>query len=307
MIDVHRLGVLREVSKHGSLAGAARTLHLTPSAVSQHVAALERSVGTTVIERSTRGVRLTAAGQLLVETADTVAGELSETERRLSQLIDGHAGRLAIATFSSAGQGFLPPALLPMAARQDVDIRAIEAEPAPTVELLRSGEADVALVYHFRTKTPPRKWRDLRYVPLVEDHVRAVLPAHHPLTERDEIRLADLTDEWWVHGWGECGEAMEQAAGYEPKVACRGSDYFFIQTMVAAGIGVALIPDVALGIVLDQVEIRAVRPAPVRYIGALLPAGRRTSPLTEELIERLQGATADGTTRAVRTGRTTRR
>lgn len=298
---MHRLGILREVARHGSLAGAARTLRLTPSAVSQHVAALERSVGTSVVDRSTRGVRLTAAGRLLVEAADAVAGELSETERRLSQLIDGHAGRLAIATFSSAGQGLLPPALLPMSARADVDVRAIEAEPIPAVELLRSGEADVALVYHFRTKAPPRRWRDLRYVPLVEDHVRAVVPVHHHLASRDEVRLADLADEWWVHGWGECGEAMEIAAGYDPKVACRGSDYFFIQTMVAAGIGVALIPDVGLGIVLDDVTIRPLRPTPIRYIGALLPKSRRPAPLTDELVHRLVAAAGDGTTRSVRT------
>lgn len=300
MIDVHRLGILRAVSRNGSLAGAARSLRLTPSAVSQHVAALERSVGARVVDRSTRGVQLTAAGRLLVDAADAVAGELSDTERRLSQLVNGQAGRLAVATFSSAGQGLLPPAMAPMTARAEVDVRAIEAEPPGAVDLLRSGEVDVALVYHFRTRTPPRAWRDLRYVPLVDDHVRAVLPAQHPMTRRTEIRMADLADEWWVHGSGSCGEAMEAAAGYDPKVACRGSDYFFMMTMVAAGIGIALIPDVALGIVVDGVTIRPVRPTPVRYIGALLPRDRWSTPLTDELVDRLKAAASDGTTRSVR-------
>lgn len=288
MIDVHRIGILREVSRHGSLAGAARSLRLTPSAVSQHVAALERSVGTTVVDRSTRGVRLTAAGALLVEAADAVAGQLSEAERRLSQLVEGRAGRLAVATFSSAGQSLLPRALPPMTGRPDVDVRAIEAEPTPAVEALRRGEADVALVYHFRTRRPPQTWSDLTYVPLVEDRVRAVLPDQHPLAARKEVRVADLADEWWVHGWGECADAMENAAGYQPKVACRGSDYFFVQTMVAAGIGVALVPDVALGIRLDGVTVRPLRPTPVRYIGALLP--KRATPLARELVRRLEDA-----------------
>jgi molybdate transport repressor ModE-like protein len=288
VIDVHRIGILREVSRHGSLAAAARSLRLTPSAVSQHVAALERSVGTAVVDRSTRGVRLTAAGALLVEAADAVAGQLSEAERRLSQLVEGRAGRLAVATFSSAGQGLLPRALLPMTGRADVDVRAIEAEPTAAVEALRNGEADVALVYHFRGRRPPPTWSDLTYVPLAEDRVRAVLPEQHPLTARKEVRMADLVDEWWVHGSGECAEAMETAAGFEPKVACRGSDYVFIQTMVAAGIGVALIPDVALGLRLDGVVVRPLRPPPVRHIGALLP--RRGTPLAHELVRRLQDA-----------------
>lgn len=286
MIDVHRIGILREVSRHGSLAGAARSLRLTPSAVSQHVAALERSVGTAVVDRSTRGVQLTAAGALLVEAADAVAGHLSEAERRLSQLVEGRAGRLAVATFSSGGRSLLPRALLPMTGRTDVDVRAIEAEPAPAVEALRKGEADVALVYHFRSPRPPQGWSDLTYIPLVDDHVRAVLPEQHPLAARKEVRIAELADEWWVHGSGECGEAMENAAGYEPKVACRGSDHFFIQAMVAAGIGVALIPDLALDIRLDGVTVRPLRPTPVRYVGALLP--KRGTPLAHELVRRLQ-------------------
>ncbi|HEX6444494.1 MAG TPA: LysR substrate-binding domain-containing protein, partial [Streptosporangiales bacterium] len=165
-----------------------------------------------------------------------------------------------------------------------------EAEPDPAVDALRRGEADVALVYHFHTRRPPPGWSDLRYVPLAEDHVRAVLPARHRLAARSEVRMAELVDEWWVHGWGECGDAMEHAAGYEPKVACRGSDHFFIQAMVAAGIGVALVPDMALGIVLDGVTVRPLHPTPVRHVGALLP--KRGTPLAEELVRRLRDAAA---------------
>src|SRR5690348_83300 len=107
MIDVHRLRILREVAERGSFAGAAAELRLTPSAVSQQVAALERSLGRPVVERSTRGVTLTEPGRVLVEAAETVAAELSAAQQRIEQLAAGTAGRLTIATFTSGGQALL--------------------------------------------------------------------------------------------------------------------------------------------------------------------------------------------------------
>ena len=107
MIDVQRLAVLREVSRRGSFNQAALALHCTPSAVSQQVAALERGLGAPVVERSTRGVTLTDAGRLLVEAADAIAAELTDTQQRIARLT-AERTTLTVAAFASGGRRLLP-------------------------------------------------------------------------------------------------------------------------------------------------------------------------------------------------------
>src|SRR5690349_4514544 len=143
MIDVQRLAVLREVARAGSFAGAAAVLHHTPSAVSQQVAALERSSGILLVERSTRGVRLTEAGRLLVSTADAVHAELNAAERQLKELRDEGPPTLTVVTFPSAGEPLLAPALSPLTAGRQVDITVVEAEPDGALAAVRDGIADL--------------------------------------------------------------------------------------------------------------------------------------------------------------------
>src|SRR5499427_4919566 len=156
LIDAHRLAVLREVARAGSFAGAAAVLRHTPSAVSQQIAALERGAGAVLVQRSTRGVTLTDAGRVLLATADAIHAELQIAAQQLHALQTDGPQALTVVTFPSAGEPLLAPALTALtAADQPMEITIIEAEPDETLDSIRDGQADLALVYHFHTPAPP--------------------------------------------------------------------------------------------------------------------------------------------------------
>ncbi|MEP7055074.1 MAG: LysR substrate-binding domain-containing protein [Actinomycetota bacterium] len=299
MIDVRRLHVLRAAAAYGSFSKAAAALLLTPSAVSQQVAALERSTGFALVERSTRGVRLTEAGEILVAAADTIAAEVRHAENQLVALASGNAGRLRVATFATASQRLLPPALARMTrAHPDAELLVVEAEPPDSVPMLLAGQADVAVVYAFpdsRLRPPAKRDSRLRWTTLLDDTLHAVLPIDHPRARARRVDIADLADDPWVQGLADSGEVLEQLAaraGFELKVSCTSSNYQFIQAMVAAGIGIALVPETALardikGVV--AVPLSGARP--FRRISAVT-VRRRRSPLVDELLVLLGQASA---------------
>ena len=290
MIDPHRLAILREVARTGSFAGAAAALRHTPSAISQQIAALERGSGHTLVNRSTRGVTLTDAGRILLATADAVHAELRAAERHLASLTSDGPRALTVVTFPSAGEPLLAPALTRFSdPEHPIDLTVVEAEPAEALELIRDGDADLALVYHFHTRRPPRDWAQRggggRYVPLADDHLRLVVPAGHRLAGRPSVRLHEVADERWIQGWGDTGEVLDMLAatqGFRPQVACRSSDYRFMCALISADVGVALIPELALT---DHLDVRAIEiaPSPIRYVGAYLPQQRRQNPLAIRL------------------------
>lgn len=294
MIDVQRLAVLREVARAGSFAGAAAVLHHTPSAVSQQVAALERSAGIVLVERSTRGVRLTEAGRLLATTADAVHAELAAADRHLTELREEGPPTLTVVTFPSAGEPLLAPALTPLTAGRHVDITVIEAEPEGALAAVREGRADLALLYHFHLPEPPRSWAAAAgpgtYTPLLTEPFRLVVPAAHPLADRPTVDLADVADDRWIHGWGgpaEVVDALAALAGFRPRVVCRSSDYRFMSALVGAGVGVTLLPALALP-ERDDVRVLNLVPPPTRFVGAWVPERPWRSPTVERLLESLR-------------------
>jgi DNA-binding transcriptional LysR family regulator len=308
LIDVQRLAVLREVARAGSFAGAAAALHHTPSAVSQQIAALERGAGVMLVQRSTRGVTLTEAGRALLGTADAIHAELQAAARRLQALAADGPVALTVITFPSAGEPLLAPALTALTAAagspatatdgSPVEITVIEAEPDEALASVRDGRADLALVYHFHTPAPPRGWPAAAgpgtYIPLVADHFRLLVPAGHPLAGRAAVTLAEVAGDRWIHGWGDVGEVADMLtalAGFRPQVACRSSDYRFISALVGAGVGVALVPSLALT-GSPQVRDLPITPQPTRYIGAWLPRRRQPNPAAERLLAALRARAA---------------
>ncbi|MET8824528.1 LysR family transcriptional regulator [Streptomyces sp. NPDC004610] len=293
MIEAQRLAVFREVARHGSFAGAAQALRLTPSAVSQQMAALERAARTPLFARSTRGVTLTAAGTALLRTADAVHGELRRAERTLARLREQGPPSLTVATFASAGSLLLAPALAALKREAGVATTVIEAEPAEALAALHDGRADMALVYHFNSSLPPASWDETAggcaYRPLVRDELRLVVPAGHPLARgRAVARLEAVADEPWIQGWDLPGEALDALAathGLRPRVVCRSSDFRFMQALVAAGVGVAFVPSLAIE---RGPDTRAVRMEPTarRFIGVYAAAGTAASALLGALEER---------------------
>jgi DNA-binding transcriptional LysR family regulator len=296
LIDVQRLAVLREVAHAGSFAGAAEALRHTPSAVSQQIAALERGAGILLVERSTRGVTLTDAGRALLATADAIHAELQLAAQRLSALAADGPQALTVVTFPSAGEPLLAPSLTAMtaSAHDPVEITVIEAEPDEALGAVRDGRADLALVYHFHTAAPPRGWPAAAgpgtHVPLVADPLRLLVPAGHPLAGQPTARLAEVAGERWVHGWGEVGDVTDMLAalsGFRPQVACRSSDYRFMSALVGAGVGVALVPSLALT-GSPQVRDLPITPELTRYIGAWLPRRHQPHPAAERLLAALR-------------------
>src|ERR1700722_4716384 len=296
LIDPHRLAVLREVARAGSFAKAAAVLHHTPSAVSQQIAALERGAGVVLVRRSTRGVTLTDAGRILVATADAIQAELQVASQQLRALQADEPHALTVVTFPSAGEPLLVPALteLTAAASPPVEVTVIEAEPDEALGLLRDGRADLALVYHFHTAAPPRAWPAVAgpgtYTALVADHFRLLVAAGHPLAGRPAVSLAEFAGERWIQGWGGVGGVLNMLAavsGFHPRVACRSSDYRFMSALVGAGIGVALVPSLAVGGRPDVRDLQ-ITPQPTRYIGAYLPARHRPNQAADRLLAALQ-------------------
>jgi DNA-binding transcriptional LysR family regulator len=295
LIDAHRLSVLREVARAGSFAGAAAVLHHTPSAVSQQIAALERGAGAVLVQRSTRGVTLTDAGRVLLATADAIHAELQVAGKQLRALQAGGPQALTVVTFPSAGEPLLAPALTATAGSgQPAEVTVIEAEPDEALGSVRDGRADLALVYHFHTPPPPRGWRAAAgpgtYTALVADHLRLLVPAGHPLAGRPAVSLAEFAAERWIHGWGEVGGVLDMLAavsGFQPRVAARSSDYRFMSALVGAGVGVALVPGLALT---GRPDVRAIpiTPQPTRYVGAYLPKRHQPNPAAERLLAALR-------------------
>ncbi|MFD9124287.1 LysR family transcriptional regulator [Kitasatospora sp. NPDC059571] len=281
MIDVQRLRILRAVAEHGSFNRAAAALLITPSAVSQQVAALERGVGTAVVVRSTRGVVLTEAGRLLVGTADAVAAELRYAREQIERL-GADRPRLTLATFTSGGRHLLPAVLVRFAAAHpEVELNVLEREPEDSLPMVRQGIADLALGYHFDGPLPvrPGDRSGLEWTPLMTDPLSVVLPTGHRLAGREAVDLAELAADRWVLGCLKTEAFLRRyaaLAGFELRVAGSTTDYFFARTLVAAGVGVSLVPSVALDPELPGTAVVPVRPPrPARHVGLALPAGRR--------------------------------
>ncbi len=295
MIDAHRLAVLREVARAGSFAGAAAVLHHTPSAVSQQIAALERGAGAVLVQRSTRGVTLTGAGRVLLATADAIHAELQIAAQQLRALQADGPQALTVVTFPSAGEPLLAPALTALTGSgQAVEVTVIEAEPDEALASIRDGQADLALVYHFHTPAPPPAWPAAAgpgsYTALVADYFRLLVPAGHPLAGRRTASVTEFAGERWIHGWGDTGGVLDMlaaASGFHPRIACRSSDYRFTSALVGAGVGVALIPGLALTSRPDVRDLQ-ITPRPVRYTGAYLPRRHQPNPAAERLLAALR-------------------
>src|SRR5580693_6530078 len=258
MLNVARLKVLDEVARRGSLSAAADALDYTQSAVSQQIAALEAETGMALLERHPRGVSLTAAGQTLVGHAEGILARLDAAEASLSAIAGLRGGRLRVASFPSAGATLMPLAVATFRQRHpEVALTLAEGEPEEIAPRLRAGEFDLALLFEF-PGVRERPGAGLRSVTLLEDPMRVALPADHPLAGKRALSLLDLRDEQWVQtsASSPCARHVVRlclAAGFEPNVTFESDDYETVQGLVAAGVGVALIPRLALSVVRDDI------------------------------------------------------
>jgi DNA-binding transcriptional LysR family regulator len=294
MLNVPRLRVLREVAERGSFSEAAAALSYTQSAVSQAVATLESETGATLIVRDRRGVRPTAAGAALVGHADAVLARLDVAEADLAAIVGLRGGRLRMASFPTAGGTLAPLAIVAFrAAHPDVELTLAEGEPEEIAPRLRAGELDLALLFEFRGVSEGLG-AGLRRVELLEDPMHVALPMGHPLVDKPELRLEDLSGEAWVQtsALSPCARHVVRschAAGFEPAVSFESDDYQTVQGLVGAGVGVALIPQLALSSVRPDIRVRALHPhSPVRTILAATSRGAGLAPATATMLELLR-------------------
>jgi DNA-binding transcriptional LysR family regulator len=292
------LRVLKEVAYRGSFSAAAAALSYTQSAVSQQIAALEAETGMKLLERHPRGVTLTAAGQTLVGHAEGILARLEAAEASLAAIAGLRGGRLRVASFPTAGATLLPLAIATFrASYPDVELTLAEGEPEAIVPRLRAGELDLALLFEFAGETPLSE--DMTRTELLEDPMHLALPREHPLADRQRIRLEDLEADAWVQTSraSPCARHVVRschAAGFEPNVAFESDDYQTVQGLVAAGVGVALIPKLALSVVREDIAIRSLSPSPpVRQVIAAAPAGARLVPAAPAMLGILEEIARD--------------
>ena len=243
-MDARRLLLLRTVLRAGSMSAAARALRMTQPAVSQQLALLEREAGVPLVLRSTAGVRATEAGAVLVRRAEAVGAELHRAEQEMLAFSRLRRGVVRLATYPSAAATFVPRAAAALrAARPDVDLVLMEAEPPEAAEPVRAGDADVAVVFRYDGV------RDdgLATVDLGEEPIDLVVP---PGAEPDPAAGVDaLADVTWIAGCERCRAhlvAVCAAHGFAPRIAHTTDDGVVVQHLVAAGLGWSVLPRGAL-------------------------------------------------------------
>jgi DNA-binding transcriptional LysR family regulator len=294
MLNVQRLRVLRQVAMSGSFSRAAEALSYTQSAVSQAIATLEAEAGATLLERDRRGVRPTAVGAALVAHADAILARLDAAETDLAAIVGGRGGNLRMASFPTAGSTLMPLAIATFAAAHpEVALSLAEGEPEEIAPRLRAGEFDLALLFEFR-EAGERHEAGLRRVDLLEDLMYVALPDRHPLADKPRLRLEDLRAESWVQtsAASPCARHVVRSchgAGFQPNVSFESDDYLTVQGLVAAGVGVALVPQLALSSVREDIRVRALHPhGPVRRVVAATPRGAGSLPAAERMLAVLE-------------------
>jgi DNA-binding transcriptional LysR family regulator len=293
MLDVRRMRVLREVAARGSFSAAAEALSFTQSAVSQHVAALEREAGTQLVERRRNGVRLTDAGRVLVGHADAILARIESAEDDLAALAGLRGGRLRLISFQSGGSTLAPRAVAAFHERHpQVELSMLEAEPEEAGERLKCGEVDLALVYDHES-TPGLLAPGLALIHLLDDRYDAVLPKGHALAGRRRLSLSDLAGDHFVASTSMCGcrkitETVCREAGFEPQVAFEADETMAAQALVAAGVGVTLLPQLALTTIHPGVVARRLTDPPARRIWAARLEGAYSSPASDAMLQTLQ-------------------
>jgi DNA-binding transcriptional LysR family regulator len=266
-LNLTGLRVLREVAARGSFTAAAGSLGYTQSAVSRQIAGLESAAGTALFERTARGVRLTDAGEALHRHATTVLDEVDDAQRELEGMSELAGGRLRVGAFPTAGAALVPSALAALGRRQPaVRVSLREGGTPSQIKRLGSGSVDVAVI-GFLPGARGTRDRRLALEHLINDPLLLAVGRDHPLARRRSVDLDDLADERWVAASPQANDTMLGAwqwAEWRPRVELIAREWTAKLGLVAAGLGVTLVPGLAADAVrpdIALVRIRGGRPA----------------------------------------------
>ncbi|MER5848609.1 LysR family transcriptional regulator [Streptomyces sp. NPDC002012] len=295
MIEARHLRVLRAVAATGSFSAAARELGCTQPAVSQQMKALEASAGTTLLIRTGREMRLTQAGEALVRHASGILAGLIAAEEEVAAIAGLRAGRVRLVSFPSGSSTLVPCALAALrAAHPGTRVSLVEAEPPRSVEMLREGDCDIALA--FRYGASGAEWDDLVVRPLLTDRLIGLVPEGHRLAGSAAVGIAELADESWIAGCPRCRRQLVEVceeSGFTPRIDFATDDYPAVIGLVGAGLGVAVLPELAIESVRPKgARTVTVEPAIEREIVALTLPDLAQVPAVAATLDRLSLAAA---------------
>lgn len=298
-MNVRRLLLLTEAAERGSLTAAAQALEMTTSAASQHLSQLEREAGQPLLERLPRGVRPTPAGAALAARGQAVRRELRAAQGDLDAFAHLDRGTLRLGSFPTVSASLLPLALTRFRRRHpDVHTVVRAGVLDQLCEMLHTGEVELALLWEYQWKQIEQSAFELTH--LLDDPTVLVVPADSALPDDTQVRLSALTEQEWIiradnHPVADVLRRSCRRAGFEPRIAYESHDYQEAQAMVAAGLGIAIAPRLAL--TNHRSDVRLVRfgtdtPAPVRRILLGRSRTRATTPAARVMTGILQEAAA---------------
>jgi DNA-binding transcriptional LysR family regulator len=298
MIEARHLRVLRAVARTGSFSAAARELGCTQPAVSQQMKGLEASAGTPLLVRGAREMRLTEAGDALVRHAAAILAGLTAAEEEVAAIAGLRAGRVRLVSFPSGSSTLVPGAVADMRTRHPgTNVSLVEAEPPHSVEMLRAGDCDITLAFRYVDLPTPAEesWADLVVRPLLTDRLVGIVPAGHRLAgSTGPAGIDELAEEEWIAGCPRCRRHLVEVcerAGFTPRIDFATDDYPAVVGLVAAGLGVAVLPELALESVRHQgVAVLEMRPAVEREVVALTLPDLANVPAVDMMLARLTRA-----------------
>lgn len=301
MIDLVSLEALLAVDRAGTVGGAATELGYTPSAVSQQVKRLERTLGVPLLERVGRGVVLTAHGRRLVDDGTDLLRQVEHVASRVRAAGPEAAaptGQVRLVAFSTAVRGIVAP--LVAAVRADapgLDVVVTERDPWEAVALVAAGQQDVGVVHAWRgigLQVP----HHVRYEEIGEDRADLLVPAGHRLATQDRVTPGDLLDEPWASTFEDsiCYAWFVRMFGTQPRqprIVYWASEFASHVELVRAGVAVSLVPRLGRGVLPDGVvAVPVADPVPVRQVGVVWRASMAESPAVTFLRERVRAGLA---------------
>lgn len=294
-VDLQTVRIVRAIAEHGSISRAARALGYSQPAVSQHLRRAEQRLGVPLVVRAGRGVRLTEPGTVLARHAQSIGQALDAARGELAELVGLRTGTVRLAAFPTASSTIVPRLLRGLReAHPGLTVSYVEAEPPEALGMLRDGLVDLAITFAYPgDRADPHRESEgpVETVPLYTEPVVIALPEAHPLAaDGGPVELARLGGERWIAGCPLCrGHLLAacEAVGVEPDIELETDNAVAVLNLVAAGLGVALLPRLALATAVppEGAVVRATAPSSDRSIQLVLQHGSRRVPSISAVLD----------------------
>ncbi|MFD2371617.1 LysR family transcriptional regulator [Brevibacillus sp. GCM10020057] len=280
-MDFRQIQYFIEVAKREHYTEAAHSLHVAQSALSRHIAILEKELGVPLFIREGRNVKLTNAGKMFLYHAELSLGEMEKAKKKIQEMLDPERGTIRVGFTSSLAANPLPAVISAFRARYpDIGFQLRQGAYLPLIDSVIKGELDIA----FLGPVPTQEKNVQSHIFFAEEIV-ALLPSKHPLARQQTLRLNELMHDTFVlfpTGYILRSIAVNACAqmGFEPKVAFEGEDIDAIKGLVAAGLGVTLLPELTLAdnVPRETVKLRIHEPHVTRTVGIIIPKNRDLPP-----------------------------